>query len=111
MVEKLKETRPWGEWEVLNVGEGYKVKKLTILPGRAISKQYHLHRSETWAIIQGKGLAIVDDAHMEVGVGDAFVVPVKGVHKVTCLSEVPLIAIEVQQGDITEEHDIVRVAK
>ena len=31
--------RPWGEWHVLDVDQGYKVKRLHILPDQAISLQ------------------------------------------------------------------------
>lgn len=46
-----------------------------------------------------------------VSAGDAFVVPVKATHKITALSTTPLVAIEVQMGEITEEHDIVRIGE
>jgi mannose-6-phosphate isomerase-like protein (cupin superfamily) len=36
-------------------------------------------------------------------------VPKKATHKITALSSTPLVAIEVQLGEITEENDIVRL--
>jgi len=44
-----------------------------------------------------------------VSAGDSFVVPKKATHKITAISKTPLIAIEVQLGEITEEGDIVRL--
>ena len=103
-------TRPWGKWEVLTVGKGFKVKKLEILVDSSISMQYHTHRSEYWTIVQGKGKVIVDGDIFTVEKGDTFFVPKMSIHKVmnTDLKET-LIAIEVQMGDICEESDIVRV--
>lgn len=46
-----------------------------------------------------------------VSAGDAFVVPKKATHKITAISTTPLVAIEVQIGEITEEHDIVRIGE
>lgn len=102
-------TRPWGEWHVLDVDMGYKVKRLEILPDQAISLQYHVHRSEHWTIVQGKGRVIVDGNIFTVEKGESFHVPKQALHKIsnTHLTET-LIAIEVQMGDICSEDDIVR---
>ena len=102
-------TRPWGIWRVLDVDEGYKVKRLEILPDAAISLQYHNHRSEHWTIVQGEGKVIVDGNIFKVVKGESFFVPKQALHKITNthLTEM-LIAIEVQMGDICREDDIVR---
>ena len=101
--------RPWGEWHVLDVDQGYKVKRLEILPDQAISLQYHNHRSEHWTIVQGEGKVIVDGNIFVVKKGESFHVPRMAIHKITNthLNEM-LIAIEVQMGDICSEEDIVR---
>lgn len=102
-------TRPWGEWYVLDVDMGYKVKRLEILPDQAISLQYHVHRSEHWTIVQGEGRVIVDGNIFKVTKGESFHVPKQALHKITNthLTET-LIAIEVQMGEICSEDDIVR---
>lgn len=103
--------RPWGTWEVIDEGPWYKVKKLTIQPDKSISLQYHIHRSETWAITQGAGEVILDEKKFRVKQGDTFVVKPLSVHKITNTSNVPLVIIEVQCGEITEENDIVRMGQ
>ena len=102
-------SRPWGRLYVLDVDQGYKVKKLEILPDQAISLQYHNHRSEHWTIVQGEGKVIVDGNIFTVRKGESFHVPKLAMHKITNthLTET-LIAIEVQMGDICREDDIVR---
>lgn len=102
--------RPWGNWLNLDIGKGYKVKRLEILPDMSISMQYHNHRSEWWVITQGEGKLNLDGAVHKVARGDSFYVPVGAIHRVTCTSlQESLIAIETQLGDICEEDDIVRV--
>lgn len=102
-------SRPWGQWYVLDVDQGYKVKRLDILPDQAISLQYHNHRSEHWIVVQGEGKVIVDGNILSVKKGDSFYVPKLSLHKImnTHLNET-LIAIEVQIGEICTEDDIVR---
>jgi len=101
--------RPWGYWGVLDKGKGYKVKRLEILQDQHISLQYHIHRSEFWYIVQGKGKVIVDGDIFTVQEGDSFEVPKQAIHKITNTGNTKLIAIEIQKGEITEEDDIVRV--
>ena len=102
-------SRPWGRWYVLDVDQGYKVKRLEILPDQAISLQYHNHRSEHWTIVQGIGKVIVDGNIFTIKKGESFHVPRLALHKIanTHLTEM-LIAIEVQMGEICSEDDIVR---
>lgn len=101
--------RPWGEWHVLDVDRGYKVKRLAIWPDQSISLQYHKHRSEHWTIVHGKGKVIVDGNIFTIEKGESFHVPKLALHKITNthLTET-LIAIEVQMGDICSEDDIIR---
>lgn len=101
--------RPWGKWHVLDVDQGYKVKRLMILPDQSISLQYHLHRAEIWNIVQGEGRVIIDGDIFSIKKGDTFIVPKQALHKITNthLNET-LIAIEIQVGEICSEDDIVR---
>lgn len=110
-MDEVKEmTRPWGYWCVLEHKPGsHKVKRLELLPDQSISLQYHIHRSETWVITEGKGRVIVDGEVFKVKAGDTFVVPKMALHKVTNTGLKKLVAIEVQLGEITAEDDIVRV--
>lgn len=46
--------RPWGWYRVLDDMPGYKIKELVIEPGKKLSLQRHLKRSEHWYILTGK---------------------------------------------------------
>lgn len=43
-----KHPRPWGYYEILAEGPGYKVKRLVIDPGKRTSLQWHEKRDEVW---------------------------------------------------------------
>jgi len=36
--------RPWGRYTVIDEGDGYKVKRIEVLPGKRLSYQRHQHR-------------------------------------------------------------------
>lgn len=107
--EPLWVERPWGRWCVVDQGPRFKVKRLEILPDKAISMQYHNHRTEEWTVVQGSALASVNGKVATYNVGQRFTVPVGHLHRVYNAGFGPLVCIEVQHGERCEEEDIVRV--
>jgi mannose-6-phosphate isomerase-like protein (cupin superfamily) len=102
--------RPWGSWYVLERGDGYKVKKLSILPENSISLQYHNLRSEAWIVISGEGLLKINELGYKICAGDMHKIHVRDIHKVTNTSkDTPLVILELQQGHTCSEEDIVRL--
>ena len=45
--------RPWGTYEVLTESGGYKVKRITVVPGGRLSLQAHKHRAAHWVVVTG----------------------------------------------------------
>lgn len=48
-----RDERPWGNYVVLDEGTDYKVKTITVFPGKRISYQRHARRQEHWLIVHG----------------------------------------------------------
>jgi len=46
--------RPWGAFDILNEGPGFKVKLISVKPGGRLSLQMHHHRSEHWVVVSGR---------------------------------------------------------
>ena len=116
MGDDMKVVRPWGTYEVVTGGDGYQVKRLEVYPASRTSLQYHEHRSETWVVVAGHGLAWHTGPYQTlvketIGVGDSVSVPLGQVHRIeNDYVGTSLVLIEVQVGDIVDEEDIVRVA-
>ena len=108
---KLGETgeRPWGNWRVLEMGEGYCVKRIEVKVGHRLSLQYHHHRFEDWIIVAGQGEVQCDDQKTLVKVGDRVRIPLLARHRINNIGSELLIVIEVQHGAILDENDIVRL--
>ncbi len=70
------EERPWGSWHVIDVGYGYKIKRIHVQPGKRLSLQKHQHRSEHWVVVFGIATATIDDQTVTAGPGDSVDVPV-----------------------------------
>lgn len=101
--------RPWGSFTVLDEGEGYKVKRIEVLPGKRLSYQKHSRRSEHWMVVLGTGKVSLDDSNIIVRVGDTVDIPAGAAHRIENMSDQPLIFIEIQRGAYLGEDDIIRL--
>lgn len=101
--------RPWGSWHVLDEGDGYKVKRIEVLPHQRLSYQTHLHRAEHWAVVSGTATCVVDGRIVLAGPGDSIDIEVGQAHRITNQEDELLVLIEVQLGHYTGEDDIVRL--
>jgi mannose-6-phosphate isomerase len=101
--------RPWGSYVVLAEGEDFKVKTIEVRPSHRLSYQKHSRRAEHWFVVAGEGVVTIDGADAPVRRGDALDVPVGAAHRMHNTGSVPLIFVEVQQGDYLGEDDIVRL--
>ena len=105
--------RPWGSYTELEKGERYRIKRITVQPGQALSLQMHYHRSEHWVVIKGTAKVILENENGElkeyfVHENESIYVPKTTKHRLINPGKVPLEIIEVQVGEYVEEDDIVR---
>ena len=101
--------RPWGSFTVLDEGEGYKVKRIEVLPGKRLSYQKHARRAEHWFIAQGVAKVTLDDREIILNAGEYVDIPVGAAHRIENHGVEKVIFIEVQRGDYLGEDDIVRL--
>jgi len=100
--------RPWGYYTSLEEGNGYKIKKIRVEPGKRLSLQMHHNRSEHWVVITGTAHVQRGEETVDVTVNQSTYIPRGVKHRLSNRSTVPLEIIEVQSGDYLEEDDIVR---
>lgn len=106
--EDVFDKRPWGNYTVLDEGEGYKVKRIEVLPKKRLSYQRHEHRAEHWLVVQGVAKVTLDDVESEVKAGEAIDISLGAKHRVENAKDKPLVFIEIQTGDYFGEDDIER---
>ena len=101
--------RPWGRWEVLAIGEGFKVKRMIVNGGHRVSLQKHQHRHEHWFVFGGEAHVTCEEECFHLAERETTTIPAGAVHRIENRGETPLIMIEIQIGDYCEEDDIVRL--
>lgn len=100
--------RPWGWFETIAGGDRFKVKRIHVHPGAALSLQSHLHRAEHWVVVQGTARVTVGDRVSLVSENQSIYVPLGEVHRLENPGRVPMVLIEVQTGTYLGEDDIIR---
>lgn len=100
--------RPWGSYTLLEEN-GYKIKRITIKPGKRLSLQRHYHRSEHWIVVSGTARIVVDGKETLLRKGESTFVPAGALHRIENPGKIPLEIIEVQIGEYIEEDDIERI--
>ncbi|MEX2471581.1 MAG: mannose-1-phosphate guanylyltransferase/mannose-6-phosphate isomerase [Gemmatimonadota bacterium] len=100
--------RPWGDYESLDVGSMYQVKRITVKPGAKLSIQKHKHRAEHWTVVEGVGRVLRDDETFDLQENESCFLPLGCVHRLENPGTEPLTLIEVQYGDYLGEDDIIR---
>jgi mannose-6-phosphate isomerase len=101
--------RPWGTFTVLDEGEGFKVKRIEVFPGKRLSYQKHAQRAEHWVVVQGTAKVTIDNRETVVEAGQAIDIAIGAAHRVENPGAQTLLFIEVQRGDYLGEDDIVRL--
>ena len=100
--------RPWGKYEVLTEADGYKVKRITVVPGGRLSLQSHQHRAEHWVVVTGVATVTIGEKVQRVGVNEHTHIPQRAKHRLENDTNAPMVLIEVQSGTYLGEDDIIR---
>ncbi|MDE2028770.1 MAG: phosphomannose isomerase type II C-terminal cupin domain [Candidatus Omnitrophica bacterium] len=101
--------RPWGRYQKFFQDEKIWIKYLQVTPQSRLSLQKHQYRSEKWIIVDGQGLAVIEDKTVKVGPGSVVDIPLGAVHRMCNPSGSTLTFIEVAFGESLTEEDIIRL--
>ena len=101
-------SRPWGAYTVLEEAPGFKIKRIEVRPGAALSLQLHHRRSEHWVVVRGVARVTNGEREFDVHANESTFIPIETRHRLENRGSEPLVIIEVQCGDYLGEDDIVR---
>ena len=101
--------RPWGQYDVLDSGDGFKVKRITVKAGGKLSLQKHEHRAEHWVVVSGIAKITKGEETFLLCENQSTYIPAGIVHSIENNGNELLELIEVQSGAYLSEDDIVRL--
>jgi mannose-1-phosphate guanylyltransferase/mannose-6-phosphate isomerase len=106
--QHLRNFRPWGYFETLNICPRFQVKLLHVKPGGMLSMQMHHHRSEHWVVVQGTARVVIGEREQLVRENESVYIFATQWHRLENPGKVPVEIIEVQIGSYLGEDDIKR---
>ncbi|MCD8522611.1 MAG: mannose-1-phosphate guanylyltransferase/mannose-6-phosphate isomerase [Saccharospirillaceae bacterium] len=105
--------RPWGSYEVLHPGDGYKIKRLRVKAGGRLSLQRHRFRAEHWVVVRGEATVIRQRDGVQsrevLHANESTFIALGDIHSLENNGDILLEMIEVQSGDYLGEDDIERL--
>jgi mannose-1-phosphate guanylyltransferase / mannose-6-phosphate isomerase len=106
--EHTRSYRPWGDYEQIDRGTRYQVKRITVKPGGKLSLQSHVHRAEHWIVVSGTARVTVGETVHLLTENQSIYIPLGAIHRMENPGQIPLELIEVQSGSYLGEDDIIR---
>lgn len=107
----MERTPPWGKVTVLEEGSRYRINRIEVNPGSYISTQLHYHRSEHWIVVAGTAKVVCDGKETILTQKQSTYVPMNTKHRVENPGVIPLVMIEVQNGEYLGDEDIIRFSE
>ena len=108
-MDRERDERPWGSYEVLEDAASHKVKRIDVRPQQRLSYQRHQRRAEHWFVVTGTALVTLNGTEYTIGSGSAIDIPRGAAHRIANPTDDPLVFIEVQHGEYFGEDDIERM--
>ena len=100
--------RPWGNYDSVDAGPRFQVKRIVVKPGAQLSLQMHHHRAEHWIVVSGTAKVTCDDKVFMLSENQSTYIPLGSKHRLENPGNIALELIEVQSGSYLGEDDIVR---
>lgn len=107
--ENIKTYRPWGFYEVLVHSDGYKVKRITVYPGKRLSLQKHKYRTEHWTVVSGTATITLGNTTKDFVANESAYIDLGMNHRLSNKTNMKVQIIEVAVGSIISEDDIIRL--
>lgn len=85
----------WGSKEMVSLGEGYCIYKLSVYPGKSLISQINTDSSKQLSVVKGMGILSIDGKQTQCQEGRSFSVPYGGTIELTNNGSSTLIIVEV----------------
>lgn len=106
--EHRKIYRPWGWYDNVDSGLGFKVRRIFLNPGASLHLQRHEHRAEHWIVVKGKAEVTHADSVFILEQNQSTYIPPNTLHRLHNPTESALEIIEIQTGSSLTEEDTIR---
>ena len=92
--------RSWGKYEDLVVEKNYRLRRVTINPGKTIYEHVHEKRTESWTVLKGTMKFTLNGMDVGAVVGDTVTAKPGDKHQISNVGEEALVLAETAIGEI-----------
>lgn len=82
--------RPWGWYDSIEEGPGFKLKRIQVKPGASLSLQKHYHRAEHWVVVKGTAEITVGEKVLMLAENQSTYIPLVKSTDYPILAQYPL---------------------
>ena len=97
--------RKWGFYENVANGDSYRVRRITIMPGKTIYGHRHNERKENWTVVSGTLLVSLDGKKLTLNSGDSVDFSIGTIHQISNIGENSAVVIETAFGNVLLDSD------
>ncbi len=101
--------RPWGNYQSIEKGINWQVKRIQVNPKCSLSLQKHKFRTEHWIVVSGEAFVEIDNKTKILKENESIFIPLGSKHRLSNKTDKILVIIEVQSGSYLGEDDIIRL--
>ena len=101
--------RPWGYFDSIDYGIGFKVKRIFVKPSAKLSLQKHQKRAEHWVVVKGIAKVTCGKKVFNLQENQSTYIPRGEIHRLENNGNETLEIIEIQTGKYFGEDDIIRL--
>ena len=98
----------WGQQTLLGEGTGYRMRKLVVRPGEGLDTRMHYHRSVHWVVTKGTAAVTIDGVEKMVHANESVYIPMTTHYSLQNPGRIPLVILEVANGEYLEDDDVIR---
>ena len=97
----------WGQQTLLGAGNGYRMRKLVVRPQQELTERMHFHRSVHWVVAKGTAEIRIGKENKMIHDNESVYIPKTTPYYLKNPGKIPLVLIEVINGDYLEDDDVV----
>lgn len=98
--------RAWGYSQQLVYSKDYRVRQMTVLPGKTVMPHAHAQRTENWTILTGVGRVSLGGQVFDCGAGDNISIPMGVENQIANIGDDSLVYVETAIGNIAPDEEI-----
>lgn len=99
--------KSWGSYRVIDIQKESLTILVTLNKGSKMKYHFHEHRDETWTVISGNGIAIIDGEEKQLRAGDTIKMNAGCKHTIIAKEELKIIEVQIGKDiDVNDKYEV-----